>query len=103
MSPDRNTYIAPSRPLGNQGADTHASRPKKFVAKGHDAQLQEAQYGKFTVTVTPISDPDLFYTGHITRRDKYTVTILNPLTGIESIIYKHAIEAIQIDRTPKDH
>lgn len=83
----------------------HPSRPhdaaaprKKFIAKGHDSQLQEAQFAKLTVVVQPISDPDTFYQGQIIRRDKYTVTILNPLTGNESIIYKHAIESIQIKR-----
>jgi sRNA-binding regulator protein Hfq len=81
-----------------QARGTMSAPKKKFVAKGHDAQLQEAQFNELPVTIVPIGDPDNAYTGFIVRRDKYTITVRNPQSGVESIVYKHAIEAVQIER-----
>lgn len=63
---------------------------KKFVAKGHDAQLQEAQFNNYEVEVALMSGGEPII-GRITKRDKYTITV----AGL--IIYKHAIETIGID------
>lgn len=73
--------------------------PKKapFKAKGHDRQLEDAQYGKFEVEVLPLN-ADTPYIGKIVRRDKYTITV-DDGSGVDNLIYKHAIESIRIDRT----
>lgn len=77
-----------------------APRPnEKFQAKGHDKQLQDAQYGDATVEVETISGT--FYSGKLVRRDRYTVT-LKSATGRERIIFKHAIECITVLRTGAD-
>jgi sRNA-binding regulator protein Hfq len=68
----------------------------EFKAKGHDKQLQDAQYGDATVEVESISGT--FYSGKLVRRDRYTVT-LKSATGRERIIFKHAIECITVLRT----
>lgn len=77
---------------------------KRFSAKGHDGQLQEAQYAKLPVTVLTMRD--VSYRGTIVRRDRYTITLKASGIGTrtdcgnaEVILYKHAIESILIDRT----
>ena len=70
---------------------------KKFVAKGHDAQLQEAQQSGSPVTILLNNiDGELF--GSIIRRDRYTITVRHTQVGdtttTDSIIYKHAIAMI---------
>lgn len=70
---------------------------KKFVAKGHDSQLQQAQFSKALVEITTMGE--VLIKGTISRRDKFTVTLrLNKGVdaGKELIIYKHAIESILI-------
>lgn len=73
---------------------------KKFVAKGHDSQLQDAQYGKFPVEVTTMGDGTVIH-GLITRRDKFTITLRitrGTDEGKELIVYKHAIESVLINK-----
>lgn len=87
--------FAPPTPARNSSHDTS----RKFVAKGHDSQLQEAQNNKFPVTLTLMSQ--LIVSGIILKRDKYTITVrytagLN--SGMDEIYYKHAIESVLIDR-----
>lgn len=80
-----------------QAANDSAPR-KKFVAKGHDSQLQDAQFGKFPVEITTINDAAIFR-GTISRRDKWTITLAissGPDAGCEVIIYKSAIETVLI-------
>lgn len=68
---------------------------KKFVAKGHDAQLQEAQFGNYEVVVTLMSGGDTIV-GQIAKRDKFTITVRELEAKHDCIIYKHAIETIVI-------
>jgi RNA chaperone Hfq len=68
---------------------------KPFVAKGHDAQLQDAQRGNFEVRVMLMSGGDLIV-GTIVKRDKFTITLRQYDTTGDLIIYKHAIETIAI-------
>lgn len=97
-----------ARPVPRRTHDAYQPRPaeviapKRFVAKGHDSQLQQAQYEKTPVLV--ISQGGMEYTGVIVRRDRYTVTLtlssgLN--AGRQAIVYKHAIEVL-IPLTPVD-
>ena len=81
---------------GRQG---HADgQQKKFEAKGHDKQLQEAQNARHEVDVCTISGRQ--FNGEITRRDRYTVTIRTDDQTL--IIFKHAIETIEILRGRPD-
>lgn len=81
-----------------------ASQPhKKFVAKGHDAQLQDAQINKLPTTITLISGA--VWVGTVSKRDKFTITLHHaegtPVAGMDEIFYKHAIEGVLIDRRPE--
>lgn len=74
-------------------------QPRKFVAKGHDAQLQEAQYGKLETVLTVMSGTA--FTGLVVRRDKFTITLRHTVgasIGQDEIFYKHAIEGVLINR-----
>lgn len=80
----------------NPGREPH----KKFVAKGHDAQLMDAQVNRLIVTLTTISG--LSITGIITKRDKYTITIQHvsgTFVDQPEIFYKHAIESVLITQS----
>lgn len=69
----------------------------KFVAKGHDVQLQDAQYNNIPVKVELISDlPSI--EGNVVRRDKYTITVREFDCLNEVLIYKHAIATIVLKR-----
>ena len=73
-------------------------RPK-FVAKGHDAQLQDAQINKLPTVITLTSGAVI--TGTIAKRDKYTITLCHTSgesAGYNEIFYKHAIEGVLIKR-----
>jgi sRNA-binding regulator protein Hfq len=79
--------------------------PKKpFEAKGHDKQLLDAERGGFLVEIT--SQSGNLYSGRIVRRDRYTVTLLRVVESDlgrqqhERMVYKHAIEMIEIHKTP---
>lgn len=87
--------LTPRPPFGR---DT-GQAPRKFVAKGHDAQLQDAQMGRLPTTLTLVSGA--VFTGIITKRDKYTITLRHEsgsAAGMDEIFYKHAIEGVLIDR-----
>lgn len=77
-----------------------AQQPKKFEAKGHDVQLQDAQYGakECTVRLIGIDQPVI---GVICRRDRYTIT-LRSSSGDDTIYFKHAIESIFIERSARN-
>lgn len=102
----RVTAGASPRPPFSPSAD-HSSfdaQPtrKKFVAKGHDSQLQDAQYNKFPVLVTTMDGGII--EGTVTRRDKYTITVTlgdraAHLAGKDLMIFKHSIESVLIDRS----
>lgn len=82
---------------GGSAYSVAAPAKKKFVAKGHDAQLQHAQFGKLQVEVVRISTDEPLI-GTIARRDKYTITINHYRKDlgawVDSIVYKHAIESV---------
>jgi sRNA-binding regulator protein Hfq len=83
----------------NPGADRSGAAPKRFVAKGHDAQLQAAQHDKSHVVVNIMgSSEPVSYSGQLVRRDKYTITI-RVHNGDEYIIYKHAIESVLVTKS----
>lgn len=75
-------------------AAASAHKPK-FVAKGHDAQLQDAQLGKLLTILTLVSGER--YEGFILKRDKFTITLAH--SGGDEIFYKHAIEGVLIKRS----
>ena len=80
--------------------DSERPGPRKFVAKGHDSQLQEAQHNKHPVEVLTLNGEDLIH-GTISRRDKYTITLKLSKgndAGKDLIIYKHAIESVLINK-----
>lgn len=81
----------------DRGADRHSdgAEKKKFVAKGHDAQLQAAQYDQAEVEVCTLSD--IVFRGTISRRDRYTLTIKDS-SGVEVIVFKSAVESIRIKK-----
>lgn len=66
---------------------------KKFVATGHDRQLQDAQYGHNEVEVA-LTTGD-FLVGRVIRRCRYTITIVTD-SNEEFIIFKHAIATIKV-------
>lgn len=75
------------------------SAPRRFVAKGHDAQLLDAQNNRFPTAITLTSGLEVF--GNIARRDKFTITLhlsRGADKGKDLLIYKHAIESILIDK-----
>lgn len=79
---------------GNQAAQ----RP--FVAKGHDAQLMEAQHNSLPTTLTTMFGNT--FVGTIVKRDKFTITLRHSegeSAGQDEIFYKHAIESVLIRRT----
>jgi sRNA-binding regulator protein Hfq len=96
----RPQYSRSAPAQGNQTSPSGAPH-KKFVAKGHDAQLMEAQMGHLPVVLTTLSGSIL--SGTITKRDKYTITLRHALADggkvVDEIFYKHAIEGIQIERS----
>lgn len=72
---------------------------RKFVAKGHDSQLQDAQSNKLPVAITLMGG--MTVRGVIARRDKYTITLRyssGTCEGMDEIYYKHAIESVLIER-----
>ncbi len=102
--PNVRAYVSDAQPRPRprpdfQAAASEASR-KRFVAKGHDAQLQDAQMNGLLVQITCVSG--IVVKGIITRRDKYTVTLQHEATGDnaeqgdQEIFYKHAIESVLI-------
>lgn len=78
--------------------DAFTKPKKKFEAKGHDRQLEDAQYGKWPVCVETIDGDNYF--GVISRRDKWTITVQleTPASAGDPIVYKHAIKAVFIKR-----
>lgn len=69
----------------------------KFIAKGHDALLQEAQHAKTVVKIVAQSGETI--EGVIVKRDKWTVTIAEvdrTASDEFAIVYKHAIETVRV-------
>jgi sRNA-binding regulator protein Hfq len=84
-----------------QGAGNFNAKKQPFVAKGHDAQLMDAQNNVTPTTISLISGGS--YEGIIVKRDKYTITLrhaegLGLEAGQDEIFYKHAIEGVRIRR-----
>ena len=76
-----------NRPPYNR--DFRTNKPSKPT---HDTQLKDAQEnGKPVEVITMHGD---MVKGNICNRDKYTITVLNGTK--RSIIFKHAIEQIEI-------
>lgn len=70
---------------------------RKFVAKGHDSQLMDAQNDKHPVRLQLMSGA-VFY-GTVSKRDKFTITLRHAggeNAGRDEIFYKHAIESVLI-------
>lgn len=90
----RKPFVAPA-------TRTETEQPhRKFVAKGHDSQLQDAQSNKLPVAMTLMSG--MTVRGTIVRRDKYTITLRyssGTCEGMDEIYYKHAIESVLIERS----
>lgn len=102
MSQDNVTHLnrdvrfeaRPTLHVGSRTPMPQASAPhKKFVAKGHDAQLMDAQMNHLPVSLTTVSGTTI--AGTISKRDKYTITIRSE-AGQDEIFYKHAIESVLI-------
>ena len=89
----------PRKTMHRPDRDATTPAPRKFVAKGHDSQLQDAQMNNLHVEIATINEG--LYRGTISRRDKYTVTLKlekGAFAGQDLILYKHAIESIMIVR-----
>jgi sRNA-binding regulator protein Hfq len=100
LNRDPRSYGADTRPASvtPRPPFNHGDKPK-FVAKGHDAQLQDAQINKHPTTLTLMSGDKC--TGVVVKRDKYTITIRHTTgenAGFDEIFYKHAIEGVLIKR-----
>lgn len=67
----------------------------KFVAKGHDAILKNAQDAGEQIEIIAMSGDVIV--GKILNRDKFTVTILQD-SGKKRTIYKHGIESFSIEK-----
>lgn len=70
---------------------------KRFVAKGHDAQLQDAQNTHREIRIVTTGGETVY--GKIIRRDKFTITLeitQGSEAGANEIFYKHAIESVRI-------
>ena len=82
-----------------------SSTPGKYIAKGHDAQLQQAMYSKSPVTLHLLGMGSPYsITGTIVRRDKFTITLAHlggDFSGMEEIFYKHAIASVLIEKHPE--
>jgi sRNA-binding regulator protein Hfq len=105
--PNVRAYVAPEnnvRHLRPQDGDfapgaARAATRRPFVAKGHDAQLQDAQFSNREIRIMTISGVETV--GKIIRRDKFTITMevtMGEDTGAHEIFYKHAIESVQIKK-----
>ena len=104
--PNVRAYVSDAQPRPRPRPDFQAAasdaQRKRFVAKGHDAQLQDAQMNGLIVRITCMSG--VMFKGIITRRDKYTVTLQHEVTGDnaeqgdQEIFYKHAIESVLIKK-----
>jgi sRNA-binding regulator protein Hfq len=68
----------------------HGEERKPYVAKGHDRQLQRMQNTRERVTVVTANED---IQGYISRRDRYTVTIVTD-DGTSRMCFKHAIITI---------
>lgn len=94
MNPNNISHISPSYTDMARGPDAER---KRFVAKGHDSQLQEAQYDKSPVEIVTLAGET--HSGKITRRDRYTITLALE-SGINSgrslMLFKHAIESVMV-------
>ena len=74
-----------SREFPRQGRDEHGGKPK-FEAKGHDRQLEQAQFGGRQIEIETMSGA--LRVGVLIRRDRYTVTLRHP-GGSEPVSYTH--------------
>jgi len=70
------------------------SKPK-FEAKGHDRQLQDAQYSGRQIEIETMSG--VLHVGVLIRRDRYTLTLRHS-DGRVRMYFKHAIESIELDQ-----
>lgn len=77
----------------NEKATTH-TKPK-FVAKGHDAILKNAQDASERIEIIAMSGDVIV--GKILNRDKFTITILED-SGKKRTVYKHGIESFSIEK-----
>lgn len=82
------------------GSTANQDKPaiKKYTAKGHDAQLQNAMYSKSQVRLQLLGK-EKSVIGVIVRRDKFTITLqhsLGEFINMEEIFYKHAIESVLV-------
>lgn len=109
--PNVRAYVAPEttprRSLSLVGGG--GTRPpadgerKRFVAKGHDAQLQDAQFSHREVRIVTVGGESAH--GKIIRRDKFTITLeitQGTEAGAHEIFYKHAIESVRIKAPAAD-
>ena len=100
------TYSRSPSPIVEKSRTTSPT-PNKYMAKGHDAQLQNAMYGKNEVQLQ-IMGSDREVHGTILRRDKFTITLTHlnghingeNVSGMDEIFYKHAIESVLIRPQP---
>jgi sRNA-binding regulator protein Hfq len=91
--------VSPLSLASHDGVPVRRPAGNKFVAKGHDAQLQDAQYSKSKVILTMISGASI--SGLLVKRDKFTITIRHQsgeYIGQDEIFYKHAIEGVLVIR-----
>lgn len=78
--------------LGNPEVKT-AQTKAKFIPKGHDAILKNAQDSKQPIHMVMVSGEAA--DGTVFNRDKFTIT-LESFDGVKTTYYKHAIESFSI-------
>lgn len=76
------------------GTNGGVNNAKKFIAKGHDAILKNAQDAGDMIKITAISGEIVI--GKLVNRDKFTITVIEDATGDKATFYKHAIESFKI-------
>jgi len=72
---------------------------KKFVAKGHDRLLENAQYGKNRVRLALMDGSNVY--GKVVARDKFTITLQHEPSdreesGLAECFYKHSIQGVLV-------
>jgi sRNA-binding regulator protein Hfq len=82
--------------LNNRGGNFKPGVKRDRPAKGHDAQLKEAQEKGYPAHVVLVNGSEDGIHGLIVNRDRYTITVLDRESGDRTIYYKHAIESIKL-------
>ena len=79
----------------NQTTTNTNQSKAKFVAKGHDAILKNAQDAGSNIEIVTMSGEVII--GKLLNRDKFTVTLMGD-DGRKLTVYKHGIESFAVGK-----